>query len=83
MKQAEGQAVEHIVRPVVGVPLNVRGLESQEFIVDAEIEIADGTALVVRLEHLPAEPQTTRSTEDDHLPSFIGFASNCRESLQA
>ena len=56
------------------MPLDVRGLESQQFVVDPEIEVADRAALVVRLQHLLAEYQAPWSAVDHHSLFLSGLA---------
>ena len=83
MEQAQGEAVGDVVGPVVGVPLYVSGLKTEQFVVHPQIEFADRAALVVCLEHFPAEAQAARSAEDNHPSSLGRLANEGRELSQA
>ena len=47
MKDAQGQPIAHVLRPSMGMPLNVRGFQSQEFISQPHVEVANrATSLI-------------------------------------
>ena len=56
---AEREAVGDRVRPAMGMPADVRRVETEEVVGEADVVVADGAAPLVRREHRVPEPGIT------------------------
>ena len=68
MHTAKRQAIRHHISAIVGVPPNVRGLQSEQAVAEPNVVLADRTSLVVRLKHTLPEPGIPRRVLPDLPP---------------
>ena len=60
VKDAQRQSVRDDVRATRRAPLDMRGLQSEELVFYADVEVADGATTLVGAQHLAAESRTAR-----------------------
>ena len=53
MHRAQRQAIRHHISAIVGVPPNMRGLQSEQSVAEPDVILTHGAAFVVRLKDLP------------------------------
>ena len=71
MHTAQRQAIRHHISAIMGMPPDVRGLESEQAVAEADVVLANGATFVVCLKDTLAEPGIPRRVLPD-LPASSG-----------